>query len=181
VLVGAGTVAKDDPLLTVRLVRGPQPVRAILDGNFTSPAGSRIFKGVRGAPTVVITTEQAFIRQRRKAGRLARQGVTFMVFPGTRGGTIAPAELLSALGRRGITSVFVEGGPSTWGAFLNARCVDRIVVYTSPSLLGGKQHAFGSMRPTLLTRRLLLKNVTVLDVDGDIVTEGDVCHTITME
>jgi diaminohydroxyphosphoribosylaminopyrimidine deaminase / 5-amino-6-(5-phosphoribosylamino)uracil reductase len=181
VLVGAGTVADDDPLLTVRHVRGPQPVRAILDGNFSSPAESRVFDGVRNAPTVVITTERAFIRQRRKAGRLARQGVTFMVFPGTRSGAIAPAEILSALGRRGITSVFVEGGPATWGCFLNARCVDRIVVYTSPSLLGGKQHAFGSMRPTLLARRLLLKNVTVRDVAGDIVTEGDVFHTMTME
>jgi riboflavin biosynthesis pyrimidine reductase len=104
-----------------------------------------------------------------------------MVFSGPRSGAIPPADVLSALGRRGITSVFVEGGPATWGAFLNARCVDRIVVYTSPSLLGGKQHAFGSMRPTLLGRRLLLKNVAVRAIDGDLVTEADVFHTMTME
>jgi diaminohydroxyphosphoribosylaminopyrimidine deaminase/5-amino-6-(5-phosphoribosylamino)uracil reductase len=181
VLVGAGTVADDDPLLTVRHVRGPQPVRAVLDGNFSSPGASRLFSGVRHAPTVVITTEDAFIRHRRKAARLARRGVTFMVFSGPRSGAIPPADVLSALGRRGITSVFVEGGPATWGAFLNARCVDRIVVYTSPSLLGGKQHAFGSMRPTLLDRRLLLKNVTVRAIAGDLVTEADVFHTMTME
>jgi diaminohydroxyphosphoribosylaminopyrimidine deaminase/5-amino-6-(5-phosphoribosylamino)uracil reductase len=181
VLVGAGTVADDDPLLTVRHVRGPQPVRAVLDGNFSSPAGSRIFSGVRAAPTVVITTEDAFIRRRAKAARLARRGVTFMVFPGPRSGAIPPSDVLSALGRRGIASVFVEGGPATWGAFLNARCVDRLVVYTSPSLLGGKQHAFGSMRPTLLDRRLRLKNVTVRSIDGDLVSEGDVFHTLIME
>lgn len=181
VLVGAGTVAKDDPLLTVRLVRGPQPVRAVLDGNLSVPAGATIFAGARAVPTVVITTERAFIRQRVKAGRLARRGVTFMVFPGSRSGSIPPGDVLSALGRRGITSVFIEGGPMIWGAFLNARCVDRIVVYTSPSLLGGNRHAFGAMRPTLLSRRLLLKNVTTRDVAGDIVTEGDVYHTMTME
>lgn len=180
VLVGAGTVADDDPLLTVRHIRGPLPVRAVLDGNFTSPAASRLFSNLRRAPTVVITTERAFIRNRRKAGLLARRGVTFMVFPAAKGGVIAPADVLTAFGRRGITSIFVEGGPTTWGSFINGGCVDRVVVYTSPSLLGGEQHAFRRMRPSLLERRLRLKNVTVRKIGEDVVTEGEVVHTMTM-
>ncbi|HLF15132.1 MAG TPA: bifunctional diaminohydroxyphosphoribosylaminopyrimidine deaminase/5-amino-6-(5-phosphoribosylamino)uracil reductase RibD [Bacteroidota bacterium] len=180
ILVGAGTVTNDDPLLTVRHVTGPQPIRAILDGNFTARAGAKLFRRRGKAPTVLITTERAFLRHGRKAKAMAKKGVMFMVFPGGRSGVIPPGEILSALGRRGITSVLIEGGPGTWGSFLNARCADRVVIYTSPSLLGGERRVFRSLKPSVLSHRLQLKNVSAGKIGEDILTEGDIVHTLKM-
>ncbi len=180
VLIGAGTVTSDDPLLTVRHVSGPQPVRVVVDGKFSVPTGAKIFTRTAKVPTVLITTERAFIGRNRKAKSLVKKGVMFMVFGTGRSSSIAPGEILSALGRRGITSVLVEGGPRTWGAFLNARCADRLVVYSSPSLLGGKARAFGSLEPFSLSQRLHLKNVSVRMIGDDVLAEGEIIHPLKM-
>lgn len=178
VLVGARTVAQDDPLLTVRLVRGPQPVRAVLDGRFSAPAGARIFRGAKRRPVILITSDRAFVRRRRKAAALARQGVGFIVFRAGRDGRIPPADVLASLGARGITSLLVEGGPETWGAFLNARAADRIVLYTSPTLLGGDRRAFAPLRPSPLDRRVRLADASVRLIGVDLVLEGDLRHPL---
>ncbi len=180
VLVGAGTVISDDPLLTVRLVTGPQPLRVVVDGQFNVPAKAKIFTATTTAPTVIVTTERAFIRRHAKAAILAKKGVSFIVFQTGRSPSIPAGEILGALGRRGITSVLIEGGPATWGSFLNARCVDKVVAYTSPSLLGGRARAFGSLEPYGLSRRLRLKNVSVGMLGDDILTEGTIIHDLTM-
>jgi diaminohydroxyphosphoribosylaminopyrimidine deaminase/5-amino-6-(5-phosphoribosylamino)uracil reductase len=181
VLVGAGTVRRDNPRLTVRRAPGPQPVRAVLDGRFTVTTGANVFAGIRSSPTVLITSEGAFARHRRKAKTLARKGVVFLVFPGRRGGYIPPGEILHALGARGFTSVLVEGGPRVWGSFVNERCADRLVLYTAPSLLGGDRLAFGRLRPSTLERRLRLSDVSVRRLGEDVLTEAEILYTPRME
>ncbi len=180
VLVGAGTVLADDPLLTVRNVRGPQPVRIVLDGSLRVHPGAKIFNSTRRRPTVLVTTERAFIRRRKTVKRLAGKGVTFMIFPGGTAGVIPPGELLLALGRRGLTSVLVEGGPETWGAFLNAGCADRLVVYTAPILLGGERRAFAALKPAGIRKPVRLKNIRTGRVGQDTLIEGDIVHTSKM-
>ncbi|HLA99835.1 MAG TPA: bifunctional diaminohydroxyphosphoribosylaminopyrimidine deaminase/5-amino-6-(5-phosphoribosylamino)uracil reductase RibD, partial [Bacteroidota bacterium] len=81
ILVGAGTITQDDPLLTVRHIRGRQPLRVVLDGKLSVETGARIFKD-RRHPVVLVTTERAFVRHRKKASVLGRRGVTFIIFPG---------------------------------------------------------------------------------------------------
>ncbi len=180
VLVGAGTIISDDPLLTVRNVRGPQPVRIVLDGLLRVTPAAKIFRSAGKFPTVLVTTERAFIRRQRTIRELVKKGVTFMVFPGGRGGFIPPGDLLIALGRRGITSVLVEGGPETWGAFLNAGRADRLVVYIAPMLLGGERRAFATLTPARLRNPIRLKNISVTPIGPDAVLEGEIIHTLNM-
>jgi len=167
ILVGAGTVTRDNPRLTVRHVRGRQPLRVLLDGNLSVGTRARMFTGARKNPVVIVTTEKSFIRHRRKVTALGRKGVTFIIFRGGREGTISVREVLMALGRRGIISVLVEGGPITWGRFLNANSVDKLLIYTAPLLIGGIRRGFAALRPLGLSGGVRLKEAAYSRVGDD--------------
>jgi riboflavin-specific deaminase-like protein len=126
VVVGAGTVARDDPQLTVRHVAGPNPVRVVLDPAARLDASRRVFTD-GAAPTIVV----------HAAGLGARA-------PGSAEVLEVPADgvrlrlgvLLERLRERGLASVFVEGGGSTVSRFLEASLLDRLHVAIAPIVLG---------------------------------------------
>ena len=94
VLVGAGTVAADDPRLTVRLVEGPSPVRVVVDSKLRlSPDANVVTDGA--APTILATTELAPVDRRRE---FARRGVEVLVLPSTPDGRVDLGSLLDELG-----------------------------------------------------------------------------------
>lgn len=130
VLVGAGTVIADDPRLTVRGVPGPQPVRVVLDGRLRAPPNARVFLG---RPPVWLATT---IAAKRRRGARYRAGVVLGL--GGRGGRIAIPSLLRHLWLLGVNSVLVEGGGETHAAFVEARCVDRVVAFVAPAIVGGR-------------------------------------------
>lgn len=134
VLVGAGTVAQDDPLLTRRLGRsGRRPHRRIvLDGGLNVRPSARLFRDPRGA--LVVTTVAG---SDPRARRLARKGVEVWSLPGPPG-TVDLARLLSRLSREGVTSIMVEGGAETLWGFFRAGLVDRVAVFSAALVLGGR-------------------------------------------
>lgn len=105
-LVGTGTVAVDDPLLTVRDDDGTplerQPLRAVMGERDLDP-GRRVFND--DAETVHLRTRD-------------------------------PHAALAELYARDRQHVFLEGGPTLAAAFLRAGLVDEVVVYVAPMLLG---------------------------------------------
>ena len=112
VLVGAETVRKDDPRLTVRGARGtPQPWRVVLTRSGKLPRRARLFSDRLAARTLIY-----------KAKSLA--GV------------------LKDLGKRDITSVLIEGGGDVLGQALEARLIDKVQLYLGPILSGGPVVAF---------------------------------------
>ena len=135
VLVGAGTVAADDPRLTRRLSRGRSGThwRIVLDGRLRVPAAARVFSGP--GHKIVVT---ALRLPHPKARRLERRGVEVWSLPGRRRGSVDLRRLLAELGRRGVSSVMVEGGAETLAAFFEAGLVDRVAVFTAPRILGGR-------------------------------------------
>lgn len=132
VMVGVGTVAADDPLLTVRL-RGytsRQPIRIVLDPSARTPLPSRILGP--DAPTIIAVTEKApsdAVEHLRAAGA---EVMEFMA----REGRIDLTAVLDELGRRGVLEVLLEGGPSVLGDAFERGLVDRTIVYIAPKLLG---------------------------------------------
>ncbi len=127
IVVGAGTVAADDPQLTTRAVEGPSPLRVILDTERRLPSTRRVFEA--GVPTLLACATDAPAGDRHGEAevlRLPRDG---------RGG-LDLAALLAALRARGVTHVFVEGGGVTVGRFLAAGLLDRLHVAVAPLLLG---------------------------------------------
>jgi riboflavin-specific deaminase-like protein len=119
VLVGAETVVRDDPQLTVRAVDGPQPLRVVLDPRSRVPATARICTDggatllLRGAPGPAPGTAEVAVLQ-----DFSVQGA------------------LSLLAARGARRVFVEGGGVTISRFLAAGCLDRLHLVIAPVLLG---------------------------------------------
>lgn len=132
VIVGAATVACDDPRLTVRLVEGPCPVRVVIDTERRLPCDAGLFQD-DAARTLLLVAED-------RAG--ADRHGTAEVVPVARGREgLKPKSCLEALAARGLTRVFVEGGGVTVSRFLEAGCLDRLQIAVAPMLIGSGRPA----------------------------------------
>lgn len=168
ILVGAETIRRDDPELTVRHGVGKNPVRIVLDGRFNLTARQRIFR-TSAAPTILLTSARSLREQRSKALALERNGVQVLGIVG--GAVLSPRDILRTLAGLGISSLLVEGGSATSGQFLNAGLVNRIVCITAPSILGSGVAGFRlPARP--LERSMRLSAFTVRPVGEDLVIDG---------
>jgi diaminohydroxyphosphoribosylaminopyrimidine deaminase / 5-amino-6-(5-phosphoribosylamino)uracil reductase len=126
VVVGVGTAIADNPQLTVRHVRGPQPARAVIDPRGRLGADAKLF-AEDGARRLLITTEGTPVT--------APAGVEIITLP-SQDGNIAPCDIASALRRAGMRRVLIEGGADTLSRFIAARCLDRLHVTVAPIMLG---------------------------------------------
>jgi len=126
VVVGAGTVASDDPRLTVRQVTGDNPVRVVLDPRARLGAQHRVFVDA-AAPTIVVHAADV------RAPAPGRAEVLRVPMDGDR---LALDFLLGDLHARGLWSVLVEGGGTTVSSFLDARLLDRLHIAIAPLLTG---------------------------------------------
>lgn len=134
VLVGAETVRLDDPSLTVRHVRGHQPLRAVVSGSLGMPTDRRLFSD--GVASTVILTHAAAAGSRR-AATLRRLGVEMLVVR-RRGKGIDLRRGLELLAeRQGVLHVLVEGGGHLAAALLRAGLVDRLHLLMAPAIMGG--------------------------------------------
>ena len=138
VIVGAGTVAADDPRLTTREVPGESPVRVVLDPSRRLPAERRVF-GDGGPPTILACLEEAPFDKARGG---ARHGAAEVLRLPRDGDGMDLAALLRALHARGLSRLFVEGGGVTVSHFLAAGLLDRLHVTVAPVILGSGRAAF---------------------------------------
>jgi riboflavin-specific deaminase-like protein len=133
VIVGAGTVAADDPRLTTREVPGPDPVRIVLDPTGRLPGDRRIFAG---APqTLHAVAADAPLGAPHGASDLLR-------LPRGPGRGLDLHALVAALAARGLRRIFVEGGGETVSRFLAAGLLDRLHLTVAPMILGSGRPAF---------------------------------------
>ncbi|HEY6732143.1 MAG TPA: bifunctional diaminohydroxyphosphoribosylaminopyrimidine deaminase/5-amino-6-(5-phosphoribosylamino)uracil reductase RibD [Solirubrobacterales bacterium] len=126
IAVGIGTALADDPLLTARIDGARQPARVIFDSQARLPLDSQLLKTLDQAPVLVVTAHDAPGERR---GALGHAGAE----------TIAAADVESALrtlGRRGITSLFLEGGRTLASAFASSDLLDESRTFIAPVLLG---------------------------------------------
>ncbi|MDH4226202.1 MAG: bifunctional diaminohydroxyphosphoribosylaminopyrimidine deaminase/5-amino-6-(5-phosphoribosylamino)uracil reductase RibD [Deltaproteobacteria bacterium] len=166
VLVGSGTVLKDDPKLNVRLVKGRDPKKAVLDESLCTPVNSEILKGER----CYIFTSPRLVSSKRAAG-LTRRGAEVIGVPDVKNGLDIKA-VLRELGRRGIVSVMVEGGARVAASFMASGSVDRMMVFVAPLVIGdGAVSAVASLG-MLGKAGVTLKDVSISTVGGDVLVEG---------
>jgi len=125
VVVGIGTVLADDPLLTARDIPGArQPLRVVFDHQARLPLESQLLRTLDVSPVLVVAGPDA------DTAGLREVGAEILVADGI------PAALAD-LGRRGLTSLFLEGGPTLAAAFAAAGEIDEARVFVAPILLGG--------------------------------------------
>ena len=169
ILVGAGTVRADDPLLTRRMGRNPSPhLRIVLDGLLRVPAGSRLLRRPRGL--LIVASRLA---EPARARRLRARGAEVWTLPSDRAGRVRLSELLRRLGRRGITSLLVEGGAEVHGEFLSAGLADAVAVFVAPRILGGAAAPSAvAGRGFALARGPRIAGVAVERLDRDLLVTG---------
>lgn len=138
VLVGAGTVANDDPELTVRAVRGPNPTRVILLATRSIPAGSKIAMSASQVRTIVVLPE----------GRACQvpSGIDRLELP-LESGKISPKTLLERLPSVGVCSLLVEGGAGVLSSFAEAGVIDELMIAYAPSIIGAGLSPFEQFLP----------------------------------
>jgi riboflavin-specific deaminase-like protein len=165
VVVGAGTVAADDPRLTVRHVAGPNPLRVIFDpGRRLSPT-FRVFTD-DAVPTLYLCARSLIAPGEQRAGAAAIVGL----------GSDVPAEgvveTLALLRARGCARVFVEGGGVTVSAFLEANALDRLQIAIAPVLIGDGRPAI-RLPPHARLRDCLRPRYRVFRMGGDVLFDCD--------
>lgn len=130
ILVGIGTVLKDNPLLTTRLVRGRDPLRIVLDGKLRIPLHANV---LRDKNALLVAAKGEYPAAKRKL--LESRGFEVLVIKG-KGPIVDLDELLLQLGKRRISTLMIEGGSKVIASALNSRIVDKAHFLVVPEIFG---------------------------------------------
>jgi diaminohydroxyphosphoribosylaminopyrimidine deaminase/5-amino-6-(5-phosphoribosylamino)uracil reductase len=160
VVVGVGTAIADDPRLTVRLVEGPDPVRAVIDPNGRLPADRRLLRD-GAARTLLIQGADVPVRDGFETVQLPRHG-----------GGLDPRAIVAALAERGLSNVLLEGGAVTIGRFVAAGALDRLHVAVAPLLIGSGPAGF-RLAPVDRLDQALRPPAAVYQLGSDILFDCD--------
>jgi diaminohydroxyphosphoribosylaminopyrimidine deaminase / 5-amino-6-(5-phosphoribosylamino)uracil reductase len=155
VLTGIGTVKADDPRLTVREVEtARQPLRVIVDSRLETPPSARILEG-----------EKVLIFSGR-AGKVKNADVIPLPNPD---GKVDLPRMLEELARRGVNELHVEAGFRLNGSLMREGCIDELLLYFNPSLLGDSaQGLFDLPAPESLEKRLKLRILSLERLGEDL-------------
>jgi len=138
VIVGGGTLRADDPLLTSRGQRRPEPLRVVMSRSLDLPEQARLWDQglattlVAHGPSPAAAQGPAPSAADRTRARLDRLAVERLELPACE-----PVELLQALASRGCNQVLWECGAELAAAALRQGCVQEVAVVVAPKLLGG--------------------------------------------
>ena len=168
VLVGVGTVIRDDPQLTVRMVPGASPTRVVLDSTLRTPAEAQILHD--DATTVIVTTDRSDPRRRAE---LREQGVAVEVVPSDHGRVDLPAAL-GRLRSLGVELLLVEGGADVITGLLRAGLVDRLIVAVAPLVIGDGTSGVRALGVTRVADAIRLGNRTIVPIGDDTLFAWDV-------
>ncbi len=168
VLVGAGTVAADNPRLDVRMAKGRNPQIVVLDGRLTISTDAQLFHA-NDAPYIVVNRQTAGKRA-AKIRNLVSHGAITIPITGKRG-RVPLTLVLQELYRRGIGSILVEGGAEVFGQFLEEGLADQISLFVAPRFVGNGLHALGR-RGRPITLALSRREFSVKMVGPDILIQA---------
>ncbi len=177
VLVGIGTVLRDNPQLTARVTDDPlrttgrQPLRIVVDSRLRIPLKAKVLQDQHRAHTLIATTAAA---PASKIKSLKDRGIDVLVLP-KAGGHVNLSVLWARLGQLGVTTVLVEGGSDLNAAVLRAGLAQRLMCYVAPLLLGGQdaKGIFGGQSPRRLRSAVPLKNVRIEPIGRDMLIQAD--------
>ncbi|MBM4305935.1 MAG: bifunctional diaminohydroxyphosphoribosylaminopyrimidine deaminase/5-amino-6-(5-phosphoribosylamino)uracil reductase RibD [Deltaproteobacteria bacterium] len=168
ILVGIGTILKDDPLLTARIRGGKDAYRIVLDSHLRIPENAKIIDR-NPEKTIIATTELA---PKEKIEGFEKRGVQVLIL-NSKEGKVNLRSLLLKLGEMGMMSLLVEGGNEVNGSFLEEGLFDKIFLFLSPRLLGGQALGmFGGRGVEKLEETLFLNLVKIKKMGDDILFEG---------
>lgn len=168
VMVGSGTVAADDPLLTCRVGRGKNPLRVVVDSSLRTPLHAQVVTD-RAAGTIIATVQSA---DEEKADALRAAGAKVLTCQADDR-WVDLDDLLVRLGTRGIQSVLLEGGGTLAGEALRRKLIDRFLFFYAPKLVGGTgKGPFAGDGVRLIADAVPLKQVSMRRFGSDMLVEA---------
>ncbi|MCS7258948.1 MAG: bifunctional diaminohydroxyphosphoribosylaminopyrimidine deaminase/5-amino-6-(5-phosphoribosylamino)uracil reductase RibD [candidate division WOR-3 bacterium] len=162
ILVGIGTVIKDDPHLTCRIAPKKKLWRIILDPNFKIPKNAQVLH--QRGPVLIFVNK-------RKLNKI----------PKSLGAEIVPlacdnefdwGEILSELGKRNIASLLIEGGAQIASSALKSQIVDKVYLFYAPKILGQGLGFSDYLISKNLESALKLKEYSIVRCDVDFIIKG---------
>lgn len=141
ILVGRGTVQADNPLLTVRSIRGRNPKRIILDSHLRLSNTYKLFQIEPRHDTIMIASNHS---DRARIQFYQSNGYRVLPVPEASAGGISCKRLLKKLGQMDISSLLVEGGQRVFSSFVSQGFCDSLQVIIAPTLLGKGLSAYST-------------------------------------
>ena len=171
IMVGAGTVTADNPQLTVRHVKGKNPLRIIVDSKLRIPIKSSVLTDDNPHQTIIATTSNT---PARKITAIKKLGVEVLVVRKERNGKVSFSSLLKELGKREIMSVLVEGGSGMITALLKVNLVDKMIIPISPRILGKGLEAIGDLNINKIRNAIKFSSFKTMKKGDDLIFEGTI-------
>lgn len=131
VMVGVDTIIVDNPKLTVRHVKGRDPLRVVVDTRLRTPESVAVLSGSQAKKTIIATCET----NPRVHRRYQAQGATVLVCDECEGRVSMP-DLLSKLAEMGVRTVLLEGGSRLAGQMLESGLIDEFMLFYAPKIIG---------------------------------------------
>lgn len=178
VLVGIGTVLHDDPQLTVRRIRGRDPMRIVLDSQGRIPLQAALLHVKSEAPTIIATCTMPEEKERQLKD--SSQHVAIWRMPANQDGQVDLHALLRKLAISQIDSLLIEGGATVAEAFVREHLIDKLMFILAPKIVGGRQAPtpVGGEGIASMEQALRLKDCSVCTLGVDVVYQGyfDYCE-----
>ena len=169
IMVGVDTVIKDNPELTCRLEGGRNPIRIIVDSKLRVPMGAKVITD-NLSHTIIATTELA---DKNKILSLEKLGVKILMIKSKKQ-RVDLKSLMIKLGELNIDSVLLEGGSTLNFSALEENIVDKVQIYISPKIIGGKKSKtpVGGEGIKKISDAIELENMTVRYIGTDLLIEA---------
>lgn len=134
ILIGNKTVIADNPKLTTRLVKGPNPIRIVLSASGNVNLRRYVFTN-KSAQTFIATSPKSRVaRHYNKIIELNKKGLGLDL-----------RQLLKRLGKMGIISLLVEGGSGVLTSFLKNKLADKVIICIAPTMIGRGIDSIGEL------------------------------------
>ena len=171
ILVGIGTVQRDDPRLTCRIKsgKGKDPIRVVVDSSLKISLKAKVLNLKSQARTIVAATPKA---SPKKIKAIENLGAQVLVTPSKN--RVDLKRLMRVLGKQGIASVLIEGGSGINTAALEAGIVDKVLYFYAPRIIGGIKAPLmvGGKGVSRVKKALLLRNIKTRRFGDDVMVEG---------
>jgi diaminohydroxyphosphoribosylaminopyrimidine deaminase/5-amino-6-(5-phosphoribosylamino)uracil reductase len=176
IMVGIGTVEKDDPSLTARIAIPPKrfkpkdPTRIVLDTRLRIPEKAKLLRLHSHSDTILVTGPSV---SGDKKSKLEKNGVAIIESP-VKNGLIDLDRLMDRLGSMNVTSLLIEGGGRVIASALSAGIVDKIYFFYAPKILGGDDGIPICKGPGAekMNQCIPVKNIKVHRFGNDVMIEG---------
>ena len=167
VMIGINTALRDDPFLNIRLAKGRDPYKVVVDSHLRMAPGLNLVKH-NPEKLIIAATSKA---GRAKIKQLEQKGVAVLIIQSKKG-HVDLAALMKALAKRDITSIIIEGGATLNTEAIKEGLVDKVMFFINPSIIGSGISSLGDLGIKDINKKIVLRNVSYRKLGKDMMVEG---------